>query len=234
MNILAIESSGRTASACVTRNGEMLASEYVDIGTGHATTLLPLVQKVLTRVGLALTGVDMLAVSVGPGSFTGLRIGVAAVKGLAWAAGIPCIGVSTLAALAAMHETHDGIIVSALDARRGQVYAAVFYGSRQIIEDMALGAGELVHYINSTERHRGRSLLCGDGADIVAAAMDAAGREYVLAPAESRLQNAVGVAKAAERMLAEGYEPISADALNPVYLRVSQAERERMQLIMND
>jgi len=218
MTILALDSSSRTASVCVWRDGKILSLAYADSGYTHSRTLMPTVDFALNTAGVALADADLLAAAAGPGSFTGLRIGVATVKGLAFAADKPCAAVSTLEALACSHRGWDGVICAALDARRGQVYAALFTCENgkvmRLTEDGALSAEDVTEQIRKIT---GRVLLVGDGAELIRGADNA-----VPAPLENRFIAAPGVALAASSMT-----PVSAGELLPVYHRKPQAERER-------
>lgn len=126
MKTLALETSAKSVSVAVTEDGKVLASSYQNIGLTHSVTLMPLLDGMLQNAGLTLKDMDLLAVAAGPGSFTGLRIGVSALKGLAWAEDKPCCGVSTLEAMAQNGRLFTGTVVCAMDARRSQVYNALF------------------------------------------------------------------------------------------------------------
>ena len=147
MKILAIETSAKSVSAAVVENGVPLASAYQNMGLTHSRTLLPLVDSMLKNCGASLKEVEVIAVAAGPGSFTGLRIGVSALKGLAWALEKPCCGVSTLAAMARNLAHMEGLIVCAMDARRNQVYNALFLAHDGVLTrqcpDRAIGLEEL-------------------------------------------------------------------------------------------
>ena len=126
MNILAIDSSAKAASAAVVSEEAVLASFHLDVKLTHSQTLMPMCQQVLACAGLTMEDIHGIAVSKGPGSFTGLRIGMAAVKGLAFAKNLPCVGVSTLKSLAYNLQGFEGIACAVMDARRNQVYNALF------------------------------------------------------------------------------------------------------------
>ena len=126
MKILALETSAKAVSAAVSEDGKILCSGYQDTGLTHSRTLMPIVEHILKNTGLAVADMDAIAVAAGPGSFTGIRIGVAAAKGLAFAADKPAVGVSTLAAMARNVAFCDGLVICAMDARRQQVYNALF------------------------------------------------------------------------------------------------------------
>ena len=126
MKILALETSAKAVSAAVSEDGKILCSGYQDTGLTHSRTLMPIVEHILKNTGLAVADMDAIAVAAGPGSFTGIRIGVSAAKGLAFAAEKPAVGVSTLAAMARNVAWLDGLVICAMDARRQQVYNALF------------------------------------------------------------------------------------------------------------
>ncbi len=224
MRILALETSAKSVSCAVTEDGAVLARSFQCTGLTHSRTLLPMVDAMLKNAELAPESIDRYAVAAGPGSFTGLRIGVSALKGLAWAADRPCVGVSTLNAMARNLAHLDGaLLVCAMDARRNQVYNALFEAKRGTLErltsDRAVGLDELVEELAGDAREK---VLLGDGAALAYGYLTERGIPCTLAPAALRYQDAVGVALAAETM-----EPVPAQALGIQYLRVSQAERER-------
>ena len=228
MKILALETSAKSASAAVVENGTVLASAYRCSGRTHSRTLMPMVEDMLRNSELKAQDMDAIAVAAGPGSFTGLRIGVSAVKGLAWALEKPCCAVSTLEGMAEnLRHLDDTLVICAMDARRNQVYNALFIAEggelRRVSEDRAIGLAELLEELNRTELPAKRVVL-GDGAELCHRFLTENGFDCSLAPAMLIRQSAVGVALAAER---KG-EFIPAEALAPVYLRLSQAERERL------
>ena len=223
MLILAFESSARPASCALLRDGELLAQYSQCSRLTHSRTLLPMAEDMLKNTELSLDDVDLFAVAHGPGSFTGVRIGVSTVKGLAWAGDKPCVGVSTLEAMAWHGAAVGGLICPVMDARRSQVYNALFEirdgAPARLTEDRPLALEELAAEL----RERGGvPFLVGDGAELCAAFLKEAGIPFRLAPDNLRWQSAWGVA-----MAAWDKTPGSADALLPVYLRLSQAERER-------
>ena len=228
MKILALETSAKSVSAAVVENGAVLASSYQNTGLTHSRTLMPLVDGMLKAAELSLDAMGLVAVAQGPGSFTGLRIGVSAAKGLAWAKELPCCGVSTLLAMAQNLRHMDGIIVCAMDARRNQVYNAVFRAENgqltRLTEDRAVSLAELAEELKNTE---GAKFVVGDGAKLCYTYLTQQGIPCRMAPAALVMQNAVGVGLAAEELAAEG-KTVSSQDLVPVYLRLSQAERERL------
>ena len=226
MKILALESSAKAASCAVLADGELLASAWQAAGLTHSRTLLPMVEGMLKNSELTMEAMDAVAVAAGPGSFTGLRIGIAAVKGLAWAAEKPCIPVSTLEAMAWPLAHLEGSIVCAMDARRQQIYNAVFLADggalERLREDRALSLEEAAAGLAGLD---GPMTVVGDGAQMCFDFFTARGIDCRLAPVHLRLQSAAGVALAAWRRRTE---TVSAQELMPVYLRLSQAERERL------
>ena len=147
MNIIALETSAKAVSAAITQSGRVLASGYQDTGLTHSRTLMPIVEHLFRNTGLTLQDMDAVAVSAGPGSFTGIRIGVSAAKGLAFAADKPAVGVSTLAAMARNVAFCDGVVVCAMDARRNQIYNALFLAQdgqlTRLTEDRAVALADL-------------------------------------------------------------------------------------------
>lgn len=228
MKLLALESSARAASCAVWAEGEMLASSWQAAGLTHSRTLLPMAEDLLKNSGLTLQDMDAVAVAAGPGSFTGLRIGAAAAKGLAWALDKPCLPVSTLEAMAWPLAHLEGIVVCAMDARRQQIYNAVFRAQAgeltRLRPDRALSLEEAA---GDLARLEGPLTVVGDGAGLCFDFLTAQGIPCRLAPPHLRWQSAAGVAMAAQRLWPAG--AVSAQALAPVYLRLSQAERERLE-----
>ena len=227
MKILALETSAKAVSAAVTENGKVLCSGYQDTGLTHSRTLMPIVEHILKNTDLSMADMDVIAVSAGPGSFTGIRIGVSAAKGLAFAVDKPAVGVSTLAAMARNVAFADGLIVCAMDARRNQVYNALFEAKDGILtrltEDRAIALAELAEELKDDPRPK---TVVGDGGRLCFDFLRSAGIPCHLAPAHLLMQNAMSVALEAEALAAEG-ALVSAQELEPVYLRPAQAERLR-------
>ena len=228
MKLLALESSAKAASCAVLSDGEVLASAWQATGLTHSRTLLPMVEDMLRNSELTVQDMDAVAVAAGPGSFTGLRIGVAAVKGLAWAAEKPCIPVSTLEAMAWPLAHLEGNVVCAMDARRQQIYNAVFLAESgeltRLREDRAISLADAAADLAELD---GPMYIVGDGAQLCFNFLQEKGILCQLAPGHLRLQSAVGVGLAAWRQWPEA--AVSAQELTPVYLRLSQAERERLE-----
>ena len=227
MKLLALESSAKAASCAVLEDGEAITSAWQATGLTHSRTLLPMVEDMLRNSGLAVREMDALAVAAGPGSFTGLRIGIATVKGLAWAADKPCVPVSTLEAMAWPLAHMEGIVVCAMDARRQQIYNAVFRaGGGSLVrlrEDRAVSLEDAARDLAELE---GPLVVVGDGVGLCLDFLTGRGIACASAPGHLRLQSTVGVGMAAWRSMDRA---VSAQELAPVYLRLSQAERERLE-----
>ncbi len=223
MRILAIESSAKAASAAVCDEGKLISQYWQNSGLTHSRTLLKMTEDMLSGLDMTIRDMDLIAAARGPGSFTGIRIGIAAAKGLAWGADKPVCGVSTLEAMAYHLRGREGIICPVMDARRGQVYNALFSGGDipvRLSEDRAISMQELT----LEAKKNGRTFfLIGDGAEMCYEAMSKDGADVRLAPVPVRLQTAWGVAAAA----AHG-EISRPGELTPNYIRLSQAERELM------
>ena len=225
MLMLAFESSAKPASVALLRDGELIAQYSQYTALTHSRTLLPMAEDLLKNSEIKPGDVDVYAVAHGPGSFTGIRIGVSTVKGLSWASGKPCIGVSTLEAMAWNGVSRGGYICPVMDARRSQVYNALFEIKEGIPErlcdDRPVSLAELAGELRALPAP---VFITGDGAAITAEFLSSEGIPFELAPDNLRWQSAWGVA-----MAALGKEPGNADSLRPVYLRLSQAERERLE-----
>jgi len=225
--ILAMESSAKAASVALCRDGELLGQYFQRSGLTHSRTLLPMVEDLLRNTETKLSDVDCIAVAQGPGSFTGVRIGVSTAKGLCWGADKNAVGVSTLEAMAWLGQCapEGAVICAAMDARREQIYNALFEMKDgkpcRLCEDRAVAAGEVAAELSAM----GRPVwVVGDGWDVCRRALTGAGVSHWIAPESVRYQNAWGVACAAMEQEARG-----AEELLPVYLRLSQAERERQE-----
>jgi len=228
MKTLALETSAKSVSVAVTESGVLLAQAYQDRGLTHSVTLMPLLDGMLKTAGLTLDDMDIIAVAQGPGSFTGIRIGVSAAKGLAWAKALPCCGVSTLEAMAYGVTDFEGIVVGAMDARRQQVYNALFRTENgrvtRLCADRAVAMELAAEELAAMPEPK---LIVGDGAQLLYDYLQSVGITCRLTSPLHRFQSAAGVALAAEHLVAQGMT-CSAQDLQPVYLRLSQAERERL------
>ena len=229
MLTLAFETSAKAASVALTENGKLLGESYQNTGLTHSQTLMVMAQDLLKQCGKTVADVSAVAVAEGPGSFTGVRIGVAAAKGMSWGGQIPCYGVSTLEAMALSLGIYEGHICACMDARRSQVYNALFLadGGRltRITEDRAIALAELKEELEHID---GPIFLVGDGALLTHKTLGGQIPGLVLPPEHRMHQRAVGVAILAEQKQAAG-DPGDGNALVPNYLRLSQAERERME-----
>ena len=206
---------------------KLLAESYQNTGLTHSQTLMVMAEDMLKQCGYTAKDVTAVAVAAGPGSFTGVRIGVAAAKGLAWGLEAPCYGVSTLEAMAENLGIYEGIVCACMDARRNQVYNALFRAEKgtltRLTEDRAIALADLQAELEKLE---GSVFLVGDGAMVAYKALDPA---RLVMPAEHRMhQRAAGVAIVAAAQIAAGVEA-DAQALQPNYLRLSQAEREKLE-----
>ena len=227
MKILALETSAKAVSAAVTEDGKVLASGYQDTGLTHSRTLMPIVEHILKNTDLTVQDCDVIAVAAGPGSFTGIRIGVSAAKGLAFAAEKPAVGVSTLAAMARNVAWLDGLVICAMDARRQQVYNALFQAQdgalTRLTPDRAISLEDLAAEVKGDQRPK---IIVGDGARLCYNALSEQGISCRMAPPHLVMQNAVSVALEAEELARAGHL-LTAQELQPVYLRPAQAQRLR-------
>ncbi len=225
MLTLAIESSASPASVAVREDTKLLGEFFVNTKQTHSQTLLPMVEQLLNALGKTCGDFDVMAVSSGPGSFTGVRIGVACIKGLAMPNQTPCCGVSTLETIALGGRSLEGSVICAvMDARCGQVYNALFRVKNgclnRITVDRAISIEALTE---ECKKYKERLLLFGDGAALCYQTFREWGAH--LAPEEIRFQRASSVAYAAE-MAAQAGRTVTAAELLPTYLRLPQAERE--------
>ena len=230
MNILALESSAAACSAALCRDGALVAQSWQNSGLTHSRTLLPMVHDLLKNCGEKLDRVEVIAVAAGPGSFTGLRIGVSTAKGLSWAGGQRCAPCSTLESMAwPLAHLEGRLIVCAMDARRKQVYNALFLargeGLERLAPDRAISLEELGEEIKKFQIPK---IVVGDGAELCYNSLRDQISELEPAPVHLRMQSAWGVARAAEE-LTRGGGLVSGGELAPVYHRLSQAERERLE-----
>lgn len=228
MKILALETSAVAASAAVCEDETLVAQSFQRTGLTHSATLMPMVEAMLKNTGLTLSEIDLIAVAAGPGSFTGLRIGVSAAKGLAWPLDKPCAGVSTLEAMAWQLSGMEGIVCAAMDARRQQVYNAIFELKDgkpiRISPDRAISLDDLQNELANVEKTQ---IMVGDGAHLCYNAFQKCGYPVKMAPPHLQHQTAWGVARCALEQTREG-TLTDAAGLIPNYHRLSQAERERL------
>ena len=229
MLILAFETSAKAASTALLEDGKLLAESYQNTGMTHSQTLMVMAEDLLKTAGKTAADVNAAAVAEGPGSFTGVRIGVAAAKGFAWGRELPCCGVSTLEAMAVSLGVYEGYVCPVMDARRSQVYNALFYVNQgrlsRVSPDRAISLEELGRQLQSLDAP---IYLVGDGSSLCHHTLAAAVPRLILPPEHRMHQRAVGVALLAEQKLRAG-EHCDGGALTPNYLRLSQAERERLE-----
>ena len=229
MLILAFETSAKAASAALMDENRLLGESYQNTGMTHSQTLLVMAEDLLKQCGKTAGDVTAVAVAEGPGSFTGVRIGVAAAKGFSWGAELPCYGVSTLEAMAESLGVFQGYVCACMDARRSQVYNALFRAEGGILhrvsEDRAIALTDLAQELNTLD---GPIFLVGDGSNLTFTTLKEQIPTLVLPPEHLMHQRAVGVALLAKRQAEAGLAP-SGGELTPNYLRLSQAERERME-----
>ena len=233
MLTLAFETSAKAASVALMENGKLLGESYQNTGLTHSQTLMVMAEDLLKQCGKKVADLTAVAVAEGPGSFTGVRIGVAAAKGLSWGGELPCYGVSTLEAMAVSLGIYEGHICACMDARRSQVYNALFLVSggtvERITDDRAIALTDLK---TDLEHIDGPIYLVGDGAPLTHKTLSSEISNLILPPEHRMHQRAVGVAILAEQMCEAG-EKGDGNALSPNYLRLSQAERERAEKMKN-
>ena len=229
MLILAFETSAKAASVALLDEKKLLGESYQNTGLTHSQTLMVMAEDLLKQCGKTVSDVTAVAVAEGPGSFTGVRIGVAAAKGFAWGGELPCYGVSTLEAMAENLGIYQGYVCPCMDARRSQVYNALFYVNQgqiqRVKEDRAIALADLKKELLTLE---GPIFLVGDGANLAYNTLSAEVPALVLPPEHRLHQRATGVAILAAKKISAG-EVGDGNALAPNYLRLSQAERERQE-----
>ena len=228
MLILAFETSAKAASVALWEE-KLLGESYQNTGLTHSQTLMVMAEDLMKQCGKAPADVTHVAVAAGPGSFTGVRIGVAAAKGFAWGRELPLCGVSTLQAMALTLGVWEGTVCCVMDARRNQVYNALFRAEggsiTRIREDRAISLEELGEELREIS---GTIYLVGDGSELTHRTLKDTVPNLALPPEHRRHQRASGVALAAVKQI-EGGGPCDAASLTPNYLRLSQAERERLE-----
>lgn len=227
MKIFVLDTSSKAASAAVWEDGHLLADCWQNTGRTHSVTSLPMAESLLAGCSRTLEEMDALAVTAGPGSFTGLRIGMAMVKGMGFALDKPCIPLSTLEGLAWNLQGWPGLICPVMDARVGQVYTALFRWENgtmhRLMEDCAIAADQLLEQLAGYGAEA--KILVGDGAQLCYNKFEGQLENLSMAPNHLLYQRAGAMAELAASLLAEG-KTVSAGELAPVYLRLPQAERE--------
>ena len=235
MKILSFDSTAKIATAAVLENEKTLSAFSINNGTTQSELLLPMAEDMLRSLKLDFCDIELFACSTGPGSFTGVRIGAALVKGLAFGKNIPCIGVSTLEGLAENLAGLEGLIVPVMDARRGQYYTALFsYDGelKRLSDDEALSAGALANKIEANSDGK-RVYLVGDGYCYAKADLEKLGIATENTPDALIPENAASVGRIAYRKYLSGYTATDTE-LKPVYLRLPQAERERLERLSKE
>ena len=231
MLLLAFETSAKAASVALFEGEKLLGESYQNTGLTHSQTLMVMAEALLAQCGHTPQDVEAVAVAEGPGSFTGVRIGVAAAKGFAWGSNIPCYGVSTLESMALGLGAYQGYICPVMDARRSQVYNSLFYVNQGVLsrvaEDRAIALSDLKTQLQALNEP---IFLVGDGSTLTYATLSGEIPNLVQPPEHKMHQRAVGVGLAALAKIAAG-EIGDGNGLTPNYLRLSQAERERMEKI---
>ena len=234
MIILAFDSTAKAASVAVCDDDKLLALYNIDNGLTQSELLLPMAENILKSLKLSFSEVDLLACAVGPGSFTGVRIGVALVKGIAFGRNIPCVAVSTLDELAENLRGLNGIIVPCMDARRAQVYTATYRGKdgalEKLTEDRAIAISELAEELKAYDEP---IYLSGDGYDVAKRCLMAADVKVCDTPELLITENAYSIARIAKRKYDTG-EYLTDLEIAPTYLRMPQAERERLERLAQE
>lgn len=231
MVVLGIECTATPVSCAVVEDGKLKGEYFLNLKTTHSQTLMPMVESMLSLCGYNISDVDAFAATVGPGSFTGVRIGISAVKGLAFTENKPCVPVSVLEAMAYAFLQQNCIVCAVMDARCNQVYNAIFDANgekiERICEDRALYIEELQSEIAEICKKNPQKsiIIVGDGANLFYNSVKGEEQGYILAPEHLRWQRASCVCFAAQSRLNNG-QTVSSNELLPLYLRLPQAERE--------
>ncbi len=234
MKILALDSTAKICTAALCEDERLCALKVENAGMTHSETLLPMIEGILKEQNTEVADIELFVLSAGPGSFTGVRIGAATVKGLCFGRDVPCVGVSSLEALAYNFIDCEGIVASSMDARRDQVYFALFRVSggkvERLCEDMAISLDEMCEICLPYE---GEDIyLCGDGAYLSYARLKEKTNIEPVYSDKKAGQNAYSVALCGYRAYMSG-ERVSDSELRPTYLRLAQAERERLEKLKN-
>lgn len=232
MLIFALDTCCMAATAAIMDDDRLIAQTFINHKKTHSQKMLPQIETMFSQAEIDIMDIDCYAAAIGPGSFTGVRIGVATVKAFAQAADKPCVGISTLEALANNASFYGEIISPILDARRAQVYNALFMGSagadlpKRLCEDRALALDELLDELDKMNKG---VLFLGDGTAVYRdRIIERMGGRACFAQRMSTMNLAASVAEVADRRFQRG-EIISADEMAPAYIRLSQAERERLE-----
>ncbi|MBR2953186.1 MAG: tRNA (adenosine(37)-N6)-threonylcarbamoyltransferase complex dimerization subunit type 1 TsaB [Clostridia bacterium] len=223
MKILSIDSSSVTASVAITENDKILSEKFINNGLTHSQTLMPMVEEAINESGVDLKDIDLFAITNGPGSFTGVRIGIACVKGMADALSKKCVAVSTLEAIAEPLKNQDVIACAVMDARCNQVYTAIFSEGNRLCEDKAVLIDELGEELKHYDK---KIVFIGDGSVLCYEKLCGIIQNCEVAGENIRFVHGSSISFIAEEKIKNGEEPISSANLVPFYLRLPQAERE--------
>lgn len=223
MKILSVDSSSVSASVAITENGEIIAEEFINNGLTHSQTLMRMVEKTLNDAEISIKDIDLFAIANGPGSFTGVRIGIASVKGMADALNKKCLAVSTLEAIAEPLKNEDVIACAVLDARCNQVYTAIFENGKRLCDDKAVLIDELGVELKNYNK---KVVFIGDGSILCYEKLKDVVTNIDIADESIRYVHGSSVGFVAEEKIKNGESPIDSAKLVPFYLRLPQAERE--------
>ena len=223
MKILSVDSSSVSASVAITENGVTLAENFINNGLTHSQTLMPMVEKTLKDANVSVKDMELFAIANGPGSFTGVRIGIASVKGMADAFNKKCIAISTLEAIAEPLKNEDCIACAVMDARCNQVYTAIFENGNRLCEDKAVLIDELGKELKSYNK---KVVFIGDGSVLCYEKLKDVVTNVFVADENIRYIHASSIGRLAEEKIKNGEMPTDSANLVPYYLRLPQAERE--------
>lgn len=223
MKILSVDSSSVTASVAITENGKILSEKFINNGLTHSQTLMPMVESTINDSGVSINDIDLFAITNGPGSFTGVRIGIASVKGMSDALNKKCVAVSTLEAIAEPLKNQDVIACAVMDARCNQVYTALFNNGNRLCEDKAILIDELGEELKQYDK---KIVFIGDGSVLCYEKLCENILNCEVADENIRYVHGSSVGFTAEEKIKNGDEPINSADLVPFYLRLPQAERE--------
>ena len=223
MKILAVDSSSVTAAVAITENGKVLAENFINNGLTHSQTLMPMVEKTINESGISVKDIDLFAITHGPGSFTGVRIGIASIKGMADALDKKCLPISTLEAIAEPLKNEDVIACAVMDARCNQVYTAIFNNGERLCDDKAVLIDELGEELKQYDK---RIVFIGDGSVLCYDKLHEIIQDCDVADEKIRYVHGESIGFVAENKIKNGEEPINSANLVPFYLRLPQAERE--------
>jgi tRNA threonylcarbamoyladenosine biosynthesis protein TsaB len=224
LKILAIDTSGKVSSVSIIEDEKILAEFNINNSLTHSQTIMPMVENALDCAKISIKEIDGFAASIGPGSFTGLRIGIGAIKGMAFALNKPCVGVSTLESLAYNLKGMDGIICAVMDARCSQVYTACFENEQRLTDDEAVYIEQLGLNL---KKYNKKVFLVGDGANLCYNILKEHNIDVHVASAKNLQSSATSVAMIAQKDFLEE-KTCSAKELFPFYLRLPQAEQQRL------